>query len=243
MPGESLSVTVDGFTYTAGDGHLINNANGTWELSIPIPLADGTYDITTVVTDLAGNFSSDGTSAELTVDTIAPVEPTVQTLFTSDTTPLLTGNASLATGEVLIVIVDGNTYTAGDGDLVDNGDGTWELSIPNGNAMVDGIYEVLATITDVAGNSSSDSSSSELTIDTVPPPAPTVSPQLSNNASPTVFGTATVDPGASLTVNIAGTTYTAGDGHLVDNGDGTWDLTVNTSHCCEGILRCHRYRH
>ena len=39
-------------------------------------------------------------------------------------------------------------YTAGDGNLVDNGDGTWELTIPAGSEMVDGTYEVVATVTD-----------------------------------------------------------------------------------------------
>ena len=92
--------------------------------------------------------------------------------------------------------------------------------------LAEGTYSVVATVTDVAGNSSSDSSSNELIIDITPPSVPTVISQTTNNTTPVISGTATIGADETLTVAVGGVTYTAGDGFLVDNGDGTWDLSV-----------------
>ena len=222
---ETLTVELDGVTYTAGDGNLVDNGDGTWALTLPTSLLDSTYAVTVTVIDAAGNTSVDVTSAELIVDTTAPVVPTVTALTTSDNTPALQGSATMAAEEILTVEVDGITYTAGDGNLVDNGDGTWTLNIPT--PLTEGVYEVIATITDAAGNVSSDITVEELAIDTTPPPVPTVVAQTTNNPAPVVTGTATVNPGDILTVTIEGVTYTAGDGFLTDNGDGTWVLALS----------------
>ena len=222
--GETLSVTVDNMTYTAGDGNLINNGDGTWTLSVPVALAEATYEVVATVTDIAGNTTSDVTAGELTIDTTAPVIPTVISQATSDTTPVVSGTAIVLAGETLSVTIDGVTYTAGDGNLIDNGDGTWDLTLPI--ALPDNTYAVTATITDVAGNTSDDTTTAELVIDTIAPVVPTVTAQTTNNASPSITGTATVAPGETLSVTVDGVTYSAGDGNLVDNGDGTWALAI-----------------
>ena len=41
----------------------------------------------------------------------------------------------------LTVSVNGVTYTEGDGNLTDNGDDTWILSIPLGNEIEEGVQE------------------------------------------------------------------------------------------------------
>jgi len=155
----------------------------------------------------------------LVIDTTPPVAPTVISQNTSNTTPTIQGTATVPPGGVLTVTVDGVTYTAGDGNLVDNGDGTWDLSVPV--ALADNTYPVTATVVDAAGNAINDATTSELVIDTVAPQIPTVTPQLTNNTTPVIAGTAVLAPGEILTVTVDGTTYTAGDGNLVDNGDGS----------------------
>ena len=227
-PGETLNVSVDGITYTAGDGNLVDNGDGTWELTIPVgnEIDEGTYDVVATVTDAAGNASSDATTSELVVDTTAPAAPTTASQNTSNTLPVVSGTATVGPGETLNVTVDGITYTAGDGNLVDNGDGTWELTIPAANELVDGEYDVMATVTDSAGNATVDASASELIVDTVVPVVPTVVPQTTNDVTPIISGTATVASGEALAVEVDGITYTAGNGNLVDNSDGTWDLTI-----------------
>ena len=59
--------------------------------------------------------------------------------------------------------------------------------------------------------------------------APTVNPLITNNTLPTITGTALVNLGAgeTLTVEVDGVPYTAGDGNLFYNsGDNSWALTI-----------------
>ena len=77
---------------------------------------------------------------------------------------LVSGTADSA--DALTVTLNSVIYTEGDGDLTDNGNNTWTLIVPAGNELVDGTYDVIATATDVAGNSSSDVTVDELVINT-----------------------------------------------------------------------------
>jgi len=237
-PGLTLTVEVNGVTYSQGDGNLVVNPNGTWDLTIPATdaLADALYQVVARVIDLAGNSSIDSGIDDLVIDTVLPTTPGVTSQITNTTVPIIAGTATVGLGESLTVEVNGITYSAGDGNLFDNGDGTWLLNIPVANALPEAVYSVTATVTDLAGNATVDPSSTELTIDLTAPDVPTVTPQLSNVGTPTVLGTAVVLPGEILTVTINGVVYTAGDGDLVDNGDGTWALTIpSTNALAEGI--------
>ena len=227
-PGDTLSVTVNAVTYTDGDGDLVVNADGTWTLTIPAieALNEDLYDVTATLSDSVGNTTTDPSSAELFVFTTASTTPTVVPLITNNTTPTLTGTASFGPSSTLRVAVNGVIYTAGDGSLVDNSDGTWQLTIPT--ALVEGRFDVTATVTNAAGNDTTDTSEGELIIDTTPPAIPAVTSQSTNDDTPVISGTAVLIPGETLKVTVDGVTYTAGDGKLVNNGDGTWDLDVPT---------------
>jgi gliding motility-associated-like protein len=160
-----LTVTVDGTTYTEGDGNLVDNGDDTWTLTIPTALADGTYDVVATATDAVSNTATDVTTDELIIDSTAPTTPTVDAQTTNDTTPVITGTAN--SSDVLTVTVDGTTYTEGDGNLVDNGDDTWTLTIPT--ALADGTYDVVATATDAVSNTATDVTTDELIIDSTAP--------------------------------------------------------------------------
>lgn len=86
-------------------------------------------------------------------------------LITASATPVITVAATISAGDSLSVEVDSVVYVADDGNLIDNGDGSWSLTIPASNALSDGSYEVLARVADAAGNSTSDASVGELHID------------------------------------------------------------------------------
>ncbi|MBL8483503.1 MAG: DUF4347 domain-containing protein, partial [Rhodocyclaceae bacterium] len=83
--GEVLTVTVNGITYTDGDGKL--SLNGTnWTLQIPAEHAltpataggfNGIYSVSATLRDAAGNTRSDPTSNELLIDTTPPAVPGV----------------------------------------------------------------------------------------------------------------------------------------------------------------------
>ena len=182
--------------------------------------------IATLVTDEAGNASVDGGVDELVVDTLAPVSPGVTSLTVADRTPTIEGTATPAAGETLSVEVAGQVYLAGDGALVDNGDGTWTLTIPAGTPIDEGRYDVTAVVTDAAGNRSVDPSAGELTIDLTAPSAPTVTATTTNAAAPTIEGTATLGAGETLEIEVDGQVYSVGDGFLELDGSGGWTLTL-----------------
>jgi hypothetical protein len=114
----------------------------------------------------------------ITVDSKAPViRPTVTSQNTADTTPTVTGTATLGPAEALTVTLNGVSYTVGDGNLTVEAD-VWSLTVPLSQALTrastgpgfNGSYNVTATVRDTAGNSISDSTSGELTIqDTTSP--------------------------------------------------------------------------
>ncbi|MEQ8580848.1 gliding motility-associated C-terminal domain-containing protein [Marinoscillum sp.] len=166
--GNSITVVVGGATYVT-----VANASGNWSIDTASPnsgsFSPNTNGVNEVVVGASnGSCSrSDATTNELTIDTTAPsTVPTVVSQTTNDTTPTITGTATVGAGETLTVTVDGVTYTAGDGNLVDNGDGTWSLTIPAGDALAENTYSVTATVTDAAGNSTSDSTTGELIVNT-----------------------------------------------------------------------------
>ncbi|HYD95539.1 MAG TPA: DUF4347 domain-containing protein, partial [Noviherbaspirillum sp.] len=159
----AASAQVFSTTVTADSG-------GNWSYDYQATsLASGSYTLTA---------SSGGPTASqaIVIDASAPAGPvTVTTLNTSDTTPAITGTATVAAGETFQVTVNGKTYTSGDGNLALSGN-NWTLNIPPADVLPIGTYEVTATISDVAGNILSDTTNNELAIasDSTAPAAPSV---------------------------------------------------------------------
>ena len=167
-----------------GSEMCIRDSTGSdWTLVIPPgnALAEGTYDVVATSTDSLGNAASDGTTSELDIDLTPPATPAVDPLTSNDPTPVLTGTATVVVGETLAVVANGDTFVEGDGNLTLTGT-TWALQIPAGSAYAaDGTYDITATVSDPAGNSATDVTSGEFTLDTVLPAVPTVNSLLTND--------------------------------------------------------------
>src|SRR5690606_14659301 len=114
-------------------------------------------------TDTSGNVGLDGSLSELVVDTVAPVI-TVTALTTSDTTPALSGTVNDTTASIRVTIGAQTNLVA-----VNNGNGTWTLPDNTLSPLGGGVFSVVATATDSAGNVGTDGSVNELTIDTDAP--------------------------------------------------------------------------
>ena len=220
--GNSLTIVVAGATY-----NTTADAGGVWTVDTSSdPPTGGTFmpntngDNEVAVTATAGGCNSfDATTNELTIDTTNPAVPSVVNQSTNDTTPTIAGAATVAAGETLTVTINGVTYTDGDGNLTLTS-GTWTLTIPVGNALVENTYEVRATVTDLAGNSTDDPTSNELLVDTTGPFV-TFSPLSTTDTTPPLSG-ATDDAAATITATLEGTTYPT------INGGSTWTLADNT---------------
>ncbi len=223
QPGQFLEVTVNGVTYVEADPEL-TLIGGNWSLALTTPLADGSYEVIARVTDAGGSTITDSTSNELVIDTSGPAAPTVVTQLTNDPAPTITGTANVQAGETLTVVVDGVTYTEGGGALSLLGN-QWTLIVPDANALDDGTYNVIASVTDPAGNSSVDSTSSELVIDLTPPQPPTVVAQITADTTPLITGSVTSTADEVLSVSVNGVLYTEGDGNLTVSGS-TWTLVI-----------------
>ena len=231
--GETFTVTVNNFTYSQDDDDLAQNSEGIWELTISqgSELPDGDYEVIATVTDEAGNVAF--SASTLTVDTVLPTTPSITTRYSTTNTPIISIDATVATGEILTVTVNDTTYSQEDDDLALNDNGVWELAIPDETELSDGDYEVIATVTDEAGNVAT--STSTLSVDTVLPATPSITTRYSTTNTPIISGIATVVTGETLTVTVNEVTYTQGDGILVLNENGSWAITVpNTNDVDDG---------
>ncbi|SED69163.1 beta strand repeat-containing protein [Pseudomonas anguilliseptica] len=208
----SLSITQGSNTY-----NVTTTVNGgTYSVDAPTALTDGPYNVTASVTDLAGNT---GSATDVgTIDTSAPSVPVVNTQTTSDTTPVITGSATLGAGETLTVTVNGATYT----NVPVDGSGNWSLDTGTATpasgtlgSFVDGqSYDV----TDAASNTTTDITSGEVTIDTSGP-----SVVISTNDSNLSVGEATT---LTFTFSESVTGFTAGD--IVPTGGTISNLVQST---------------
>ncbi|MBK3734600.1 DUF4347 domain-containing protein, partial [Azospirillum brasilense] len=230
--GSTVTVSVGGATYTTTATN-----GGTWDIdlatatpttgtlsllpNVPVP-------VVATATDPAGNPSSPGTQM-LTIDTVAPNAPAVSSpALSNSTTPTITGTAEA--GSTVTVSIGGATYTT----TATNG--TWSIDLatttPTSGSLslnANGTNAVSATATDAAGNTST-AGTQTLTIDTTAPTAPVVtSAALTNNATPTITGTA--EAGSTVTVSVGGATYTT----TATNG-GTWTLNLATATPTAGSL-------
>ena len=166
---DNLTVLVNGINYTQNDGNLVDHGDDTWSLTIPESnaLPEGTYDVAVTVSDNDGHTANDATTDELVIEANAVVltVPTVNAQQTNDSSPIITGTAD--SDDNLTVLLNGINYTENDGDLVDHGDDTWSLTIPESNALPEGTYDVAVTVSDNDGHTANDATADEILIEAV----------------------------------------------------------------------------
>ncbi|WP_429088973.1 Ig-like domain-containing protein, partial [Aeromonas allosaccharophila] len=71
--------------------------------------------------------------------------------ITNDNTLVFRGTVDLGDNSTLAVTINGTVYTTANGLVIDT-DGNWSVDL-TGTKLADGTYPVVATVTDVAGNS------------------------------------------------------------------------------------------
>ncbi|XEI80214.1 Ig-like domain-containing protein [Citrobacter cronae] len=216
-----VQVIINGTAYDAVQ------SEGKWTFTAP-ELADGDYSVTVQVTDDAGNVQT-STALAVTVDTrvAAPVialsddTGTAGDNQTNDTTPgfaIITENDAVS----VMVSIDGGTPVAATKDA----DGQWHI---DSTALADGDHTIVATVTDLAGNTAT--SSLTFTVDTTLS-VPTIdladasdsgslnSDNITNDTTP-AFTLGSIDADViSVQVLINGTAYPA------TLTDGTWTFTA-----------------
>ena len=235
-PGSTVTIT-DGNTVV---GTATVGTNGSWSVATT-PLSEGQHNLTTTVTDAAGNTGPATTAVIVIVDTTPPAAATGLQLSndgsgtavpisaggtTNDVTPLLTGRAEAGS---VVTVSDGTTVL---GSTTVGNDGNWSFSTP---VLGEGAHSLTTTVTDAAGNTGAASTPAlTFTIDTTAPPAPG-GVQLSNDASgtavPIINGTTNDATPVLSGTAAAGSTITVSDGATVlgtttVGSGGTWSFTT-----------------
>ncbi|HBU6432100.1 TPA: Ig-like domain repeat protein, partial [Klebsiella oxytoca] len=239
----TLSGTAEaGATVTIYDGEtvlgtVVAGEDGRWSYT-PDALDEGNHSLSTTVTDKAGNVSERSPAFELTVDTVVtPVSdllvtddvaghtgPLTSGDLTNDATPALSGTAEAGS---TVTIYDGDTVL---GTVVAGEDGRWTFTP---DTLNEGDHSLSTTVTDKAGNVSERSPAFEITVDTTVTPVsdlqvtddvaghtgPLTSGDLTNDATPTLSGTA--EAGATVTIYDGDTVL----GTVVAGEDGRWSYT------------------
>ncbi|OEH01849.1 type 1 secretion target domain-containng protein [Enterobacter roggenkampii] len=228
--------------------------DGSWSLTVPASametLIDGRAQVSVSVTNVNGN-SADA-SRVVTVDTLPPAitldNLTADNIINAAEAQqdlALSGTSSAEAGQTVTVTLNGKTY-----QTTVQTDGTWQLIVPAADvgALNDGIVTVTATVSDVAGNSSSadrvglvDATVPQVTINHFVTDTNTVN-QLAHAQAQILSGSVTgAAAGDRVTITINSVDYTtvvdaAGNWSLglpasVVQGltDGTWTIDVSVT--------------
>ncbi|WNN59818.1 Ig-like domain-containing protein [Enterobacter hormaechei] len=238
-----------GSTVTIMDGSNVlgtttAGADGTWSFTPSVDLGRGDHTFTATAKDPMGNESS-SSSWTVTIDTDAPVKPTIDAALddvgtvqgalsngssTDDPTPTLSGKAEAGS---TVKIYDQNGLL---GEVTAKADGTWSFS-PTAK-LPEGEHRFHVTATDRAGNTSAASDDFVLNLDYTAPEASKVS--ITDVVDDFGSVTGSVTSGGKTDDNtplIKGTGAEAGNTITVYNGDkvigtakvqadGTWELQV-----------------
>ncbi|HBC2538905.1 TPA: Ig-like domain repeat protein [Enterobacter cloacae] len=238
-----------GSTVTIMDGSNVlgtttAGADGTWSFTPSVDLGRGDHTFTATAKDPMGNESA-SSSWTVTIDTDAPVKPTIDAALddvgsvqgnlanggtTDDPTPTLSGKAEAGS---TVKIYDQNGLL---GEVTAKADGTWSFS-PVAK-LPEGEHRFHVTATDKAGNTSVASDDFVLTLDFTAPDASKVS--ITDVVDDFGSVTGSIASGGKTDDNtplIKGTGAEPGNTITVYNGDkvigtakvqadGTWELQV-----------------
>src|SRR6185437_8951996 len=211
-------------------GSATANGSGAWTYTTAA-LGNGAHSFTTTATDAAGNTGLASAALAVTVDTVAPLAPTIASFstdsgtvgdhITNDNTLTLSGSAE---ANSTVKIYDGATLLA---SVSANAAGAWSYTTA---ALLDGTHNLTATATDVAGNIGVASAALAVTIDTTAPVVPTIASfstdsgtvgdGITNDNTLTLTGTAE----ANSTVKVYDGAILLGS--VAAGGGGAWNYTT-----------------
>jgi hypothetical protein len=155
--GSAVTLLVNGATFTGAVA-----ANGSYAIAVPgsALAAASSLRASVSASDAAGNTGSAAFDHAYSVDTTPPTAATVTPLSTPSLTPALSGTWSGGTGETLGIAIGNQSFTAANGLSVTGSDWSLTPAAP----LATGLYDVVATATDPAGNSQVDAFPNALSI-------------------------------------------------------------------------------
>ncbi|SQC93563.1 Uncharacterised protein [Cedecea neteri] len=228
--GQKVTVKLGSESYEA-----TVQADGSWSLIVAAAdlakLADGDFSVHASVSDKAGNPGS--ADRTLTVDTTAPTitfdkvaGDDIINSAEQQAGQVISGTTSAQPGQTITVTFNNHAYMAVVSDT-----GTWSVTVPAQDFLgaADGSYQISASVSDKAGNSSSADKQVTLSGE-----VPTISintfagddiVSAAEHGTPLVLSGVTNAPaGQTVTITLNGQKYTT-----TVNGDGSWSYTLGSS--------------
>ncbi|MCW1719150.1 Ig-like domain-containing protein [Pseudoalteromonas sp. A3] len=225
LVGETVNITV---TDENGNSQVVSaviGPDGTFEITLPNPIADGPVSVVVEATDPDGNAFNDAISIE--IDTTAPVINIDPVADSASQTVTVTGSvAGLNTGDNVSVTLTDSTGTQQ--TIVTQVDAQGNWSITTTSPLAEGEFNVNAVAVDAAGNQAIDQAVASIDL-TAPEITVTVAGE-TNNATPPLTGTTTgVPQGTEVTITV---TDSAGEVQLltaITGEDGSWAVDVGVA--------------
>ena len=238
VSGDTAELFLDGSPFSTPVTHVLTSlevTNGSFSFSIPGGAtwgADGSHVLTMGVTDVAGNVGATGGSVTVNIDSVAPGAPSNAVVVAVAASGInaaekaagvvatvdLSGTNAVA-NDTLEILLGGSAFTAPVTKVLSGADilaGTVNVTIPAGAGWgSDGVKNISARVTDIAGNVGASGGSLTTTMET---------------SMPAAVGLPTYnDADTSGTIN-AGDTYIFTISEATNKAIGIGNLTITNSH-------------
>ena len=219
--GNTVSISVTDSLGNTQTFTAIVQANGSFSADVPVDLAEGDYTVEVTATDDAGNQNT-AVDNNGTVDTTPPVINLDPVASGNDATPILSGTTDLPEGATITLVVTDAGGNVQNLTATVNADGTFSVEVPS--ALVDGDYDVTASASDAAGNSTTVSDSGNINAS-----APDITLDAlgqTNDATPLISGTTNAPVGATVTLTVTDSAGAVQTFTATVQGDGTFSASV-----------------
>ena len=219
--GNTVSISVTDSLGNTQTFTAIVQANGSFSADVPVDLAEGDYTVEVTATDDAGNQNT-AVDNNGTVDTTPPVINLDPVASGNDATPVLSGTTDLPEGATITLVVTDAGGNVQNLTATVNADGTFSVEVPS--ALVDGDYDVTASASDAAGNSTTVSDSGNINAS-----APDITLDAlgqTNDATPLISGTTNAPVGATVTLTVTDSAGAVQTFTATVQGDGTFSASV-----------------
>jgi outer membrane protein OmpA-like peptidoglycan-associated protein len=250
---KTLSVTLNGKTYTLGTDKELSSTAGAWTLKLAAPLSDGSYDVSVTESDGATRKADAAQPGKLVIDTVAPAAPAVIQAPADAVWPrVVMGTWAEGDATGLGVKLLDKTYTLGV-DPALTSDGKGNFSFAPKVELKPGSYDLDVVAADAAGNATMTKQKAAIVVPEPAPqpamvPIPPASPAVDAVPAGTVWpyaitGSWPEDTAKSLTLGLAGKEFTLGQDKevistehgkftfapVLDLKPGSYDLTMKVA--------------
>ncbi|MBB1330528.1 retention module-containing protein, partial [Pseudoalteromonas sp. SR43-7] len=222
--GETVNVTVTDVDGNSQVVSVVIGPDGTFEITLPTPIADGPITVVVEATDPVGNPINDTISIE--IDTTPPLIAIDPVADSASQTVTVTGTVSgLNTGDNVSVTLTDSAGTVQTIVTQVDAQGNWVITTTS--PLSEGEFNVSAVAIDAAGNQAIDQALANVDL-TAPVITVNVTDETNNSTPPLVGTTNGVPEGTQVTITVTDSAGQIQTLTAVTQADGSWSVEVGT---------------